>query len=208
MIWPAKQLPREVHRCDGSEMTFWDYQPQLVGEIAPDDLARALFELHRALARYDGEIPSYRDELCAVRAVLTEPSRLTALGEGDRHLLSSRLDSLLAALELQRPSRRVLHGSPHDSNVIVVSEAPRLIDFETVCVGPVEWDLAHVASDVARAYPGPWDTETLRLCRGLVSVKTATWCWVSVDHPGMRWHAEHHLECARQCAPRRTEGPQ
>ena len=80
MIWPAKQLPREVHRCDGSEMTFWDYQPQLVGEIAPDDLARALFELHRALARYDGEIPSYRDELCAVRGCLDRALQAHSIG--------------------------------------------------------------------------------------------------------------------------------
>ena len=32
------------------------------------------------------------------------------------------------------------------------------------------------------------------LCQALTSVKTATWCWVTVEHPDLRWHAKHHLD--------------
>jgi hypothetical protein len=55
--------------------------------------------------------------------------------------------------------------------------APHFIDFETVCAGPIEGDLAHTAIEVADAYPATWGPDTLRLCRELVNVKTAAWCW-------------------------------
>jgi Ser/Thr protein kinase RdoA (MazF antagonist) len=48
-----------------------------------------------------------------------------------------------------------LHGSPHDLNVLGPStNLPRFIDFETMCTGPFEWDLAHVDGDVVDAKPG------------------------------------------------------
>ena len=54
----------------------------------------------------------------------------------------------------------------------VVNGGPRFIDFETVCEGPIEWDLAHIATEAAAAYPAAVDAETLRLCRARASVKT------------------------------------
>lgn len=201
IIPPTNEVPREVHRCGAFDLTFWEYHPRTEQDINPRRLAHALFDLHAGLAGCVGDLPSYRAELDAVHELLTERSRVGALNEADRMLLISRLDTLLATLGQRRLDERVLHGSPHDANVIVVSGEPRFVDFESVCVGPLEWDLAHLGADVASAYRGAWDAETLRLCRGLASVKTAAWCWGKVDHPGMRWHAEHHLALVRRLPP-------
>ncbi|HKE33904.1 MAG TPA: phosphotransferase [Candidatus Acidoferrum sp.] len=60
------------------------------------------------------------------------------------------------AAELQTTMRsgvqRLIHGSPHRQNVLLADGEPRFIDFETVCVGPIEWDLAHLAPEVAVGY--------------------------------------------------------
>jgi Phosphotransferase enzyme family len=197
IVAPADEVPREVHVCDGFEVTFWEYHPRQEQEVDPRRLAHALFELHEGLASYGGDVHSYRAELEAVHELLAEGSRVTALKDSDRTLLVGRLDALLAVLGQRQLDDRVLHGSPHDLNVIVVAGAPRFVDLETVCVGPLEWDLAHAGTEVANAYPSSWDPETLQLCNGLVSVKTAAWCWARVEHPGMRWHAEHHLALVR-----------
>jgi len=93
---------------------------------------------------------------------------------------------------------RALHGSPHDSNIICVDGAARFIDFETVALGPVEWDLAHLSDEVAAAFPAPVDPATLAVCRLLVSAKTAAWCWLGADRsPELRWHADHHLAAVK-----------
>jgi len=58
------------------------------------------------------------------------------------------------------------------------------LDFETACTSPLEWDLAHAGEGTARAYPGRPNRALLGVCRGLVSVKTAAWCWGGVRAPG------------------------
>ena len=35
----------------------------------------------------------------------------------------------------------------------MVDGEPMFIDFETVCYGPVEWDLCHLEPSVAHRYP-------------------------------------------------------
>lgn len=92
----------------------------------------------------------------------------------------------------------VLHGSPHRYNILNVEGKPRFIDFETVCHGPVEWDLAHLEPDVANGYPGSVDQELLARCVTLVSAKTAAWCWARAGgNEEMRWHAQQHLDAVR-----------
>jgi thiamine kinase-like enzyme len=86
----------------------------------------------------------------------------------------------------------VIHGSPHPFNILLVDDEPRFIDFETTCIGPLEWDLAHTP-EVEHSYAGAHNAELLRACRDMVSVKTAAWCWMDVDRGDLRYHAEAHL---------------
>lgn len=64
---------------------------------------------------------------------------------------------------------------PHRGNVLVSKAGYLLIDFESVCSGPLEWDLS--------ALPGLGggmfyvDEELLSLLRRLRSLCVAVWCW-------------------------------
>jgi thiamine kinase-like enzyme len=71
---------------------------------------------------------------------------------------------------------QLLHGEPHPGNLLAANGGPRFIDFETCCVGPVEFDLAHVPDDASEHYPGV-DTVLLRDCRTLVLAMVTAWRW-------------------------------
>jgi thiamine kinase-like enzyme len=87
----------------------------------------------------------------------------------------------------------VIHGSPHPFNILRVDGEPRFIDFETTCIGPLEWDLAHTAPETEHSYVVALNAPLLRSCREMVSVTTAAWCWMDVDRGDLRYHAEAHL---------------
>jgi Phosphotransferase enzyme family len=193
-VRPASDLPQMVHERDGFEMTFWRYEPADGSEPSSGAVAVALFELHQALGTYCGALPSFEDELAAVSDVLSDRHGSPALPDRGRRILRQALGDLTAELRNLAPSQLPVHGSPHSGNQIARSGSVRFLDFETACLGPLEWDLAHVDGDVARDYPAQVDPRVLAACRGLVSAKTATWCWAKYDHPDLRWHAEHHLE--------------
>ena len=83
-------------------------------------------------------------------------------------------------------------------NILSMRGAPIFIDLETIQLGPIEWDLAHLEPAVADQYPGPHDEHLLATCRTAVSAATATWCWGALERgPDMRAHAEHHLAVVR-----------
>jgi Ser/Thr protein kinase RdoA (MazF antagonist) len=204
IVAPADDLPQEVHHLEDWEVTFWTYQPHGRNEPDPADLGGALCELHEALLSYQGPLPSYGDELSVVAEVLTGTGRIAALPAADRQLLASALSHFLAKLEQLHIEERPLHGSPHSGNLLVVDDAVRFLDFETACVGPLEWDLAHVGDEVVRHYPARVNSTVLSVCRALVSVKTATWCWAKFEHPALRWHAKHHLRVVKRLIADRT----
>jgi hypothetical protein len=196
---PADALPPVAHQVGGLEATFWTYVPQANGQ-EPEALewASALYAVHQALEAYPGVLPSFDHELDSVAGVLSDPDQALKLTLSDRTMLLSALSVLRSELAVLEPPRRALHGSPHSGNVLVVEGKVVVVDFETACQGPVEWDLAHLGDAAVRAYPGRYDTTALTICRGLVSVKTAAWCWAKYEHKELRWHARHHLAQVRR----------
>jgi Ser/Thr protein kinase RdoA (MazF antagonist) len=193
-VEPATALPQEVHERDGFEMTFWRHEPTDGSEPSSGAVAAALSELHQALGTYPGALPSFEDELAAVSDALSDRRRAPALPDRGRQILRRALGDLNAELRQMAPSQLPIHGSPSNGNQIVRNGSVRFLDFETACHGPLEWDLAHVDDEIARDYPAKVDPRVRAVCRGLVSAKTATWCWAKYDHPDLRWHAEHHLQ--------------
>lgn len=189
--------PPKVHEHDRLQVTFWRFAEAEASETVPSAIADALYELHRILENYPQPLPPLDAELSAVGQVLADRRQARSLPPDDRALLRCGLQKLRSALRALSWPARPLHGSPSSGNQINSSGAVRFIDFETACVGPVEWDLAHLSDEVVRCYPSHHDEQLLRICRGLVSIKTATWCWANYRHPDLQWHAEHHLRAAR-----------
>jgi Phosphotransferase enzyme family len=200
VVAPASEVPAVVHRHDGFTITFWRYYPQPSDvDIQGEQVAAALHHLHATCARLSSELrarlPLYVAELQSVSELLADAGQLPALPAEDRHLLIRVFDHLWKRLHVDSHADTpvVIHGAPHPYNVLLVEGQPRFIDFETTCIGPVEWDLAHTSPETAHAYAGDVDRQLLKTCRDLVRVKTAAWCWAGVDRGDLRYHAETHL---------------
>ena len=186
---------------DEKAVTFWRYEPQdNVVESNAGQIAEYLFRLHSSLAsmRDRAAFPAFREPLMSAVGALERPDFAPELVEVDRALLRETLVDGIARLAKITGSERVIHGSPHRFNILVVDAAPRFIDFETVELGPLEWDLAHLEPEVADLYPGEFDYQALTICRLMVSAATSTWCWEGLERGSdMQSHAQHHLDVVR-----------
>jgi hypothetical protein len=134
--------------------------------------------------------------LIKAHRVLEDDSFKATSAPADLELLRSTYDRGFAALEGASFDRHRLHGEPHDGNRIKTNTGLRWIDFESCCVGPLEWDLAFQPESVVQLFPET-DSSLLVLLRSLNSARVATWCLQS-HHPEMRHHGEVHLALLRQ----------
>ncbi len=117
-----------------------------------------LGELHASLASYEADLPPLVGPLTDIA---------TAMARSDDDLLHRVAEELVPSALIW--PRRPLHGDAHTGNVLMTPKGPRWTDFEDVCVGPVEWDLASmtVSDEALDAYPGPLDRVLLEECRDL-----------------------------------------
>jgi aminoglycoside/choline kinase family phosphotransferase len=140
------------------------------------------------------------DELRDARALLGDGASLPGITADDRTVLLKSFDRLKARLDEVATEDRfiAIHGAPHPHNVLLVAGEAVFIDFETTCMGPVEWDLAHLDAQAEPLFRDLLQPELLWLCRSMASVKTATLCAADIDRGDMREHAEWHLAHVRQ----------
>jgi molybdopterin-guanine dinucleotide biosynthesis protein A len=176
VIRPSGLLRAGPHRHDGLVLAFWEYHDEQPGESSAEEQARALAAFHRSLAGYRDALPTLDVRLAGAERVLeSRPKRLPA---ADRELLARVYSASVARFRALARGERVLHGSPHAGNLLRTAAGPRWIDLETVCRGPLEWDLAHLPEAAADAFPAA-DRDLLAVARTLVSAETAIWCWAT-----------------------------
>lgn len=142
----------------GLEVSLWEWMEPRSGEVPAVAFGPLLKELHDALDGYHAELPVLVGPLTDIAA---------AMRVSDNRVLHQAA-ARLAPLALTWP-RRPLHGDAHTGNVLNSSAGPRWIDFEDVCAGPVEWDLASrtLTEEFVDAYPGELDRTRLEDCRDL-----------------------------------------
>jgi len=184
------------HEETGFVVTLWERVEGV--ERAPveaRDLLESLGRLHGALAKTTLPLPSFRSSLMHARRALDDDSLMAALLPADRAFLRDASDEGLSVLDDTATSEQRLHGEPHDGNRLLTSTGLRWIDFESCCVGPIEWDLAF-QPDAVDVHLIDIDHALFALLRRLNSARVATWCLAS-DLPGMRAHGEVHLALLR-----------
>src|SRR5438552_531733 len=124
---------------------------------------------------------------------------LPVLAARDKEFLISEHDrfrGLLTTTAAFMPT--AIHGDPHLGNVLMTSNGPRWTDWESACVGPVEWDLACLPETALPSFPTV-NAELLTVLRDLRSVCVAVWCWAEPDRaPEKREAAEYHLRRLRE----------
>jgi hypothetical protein len=149
-----------------------------------------------SLAGYPGSLPSLDARHDRAEAMLA--AGLPRLGPADLRLLRRAFGDLRERTRRAgSANERVLHGGPHASNLLRTPSGLRWIDLDTVCRGPLEWDLAHLPQEAAAAFPEA-DLELLDAMRNLQSAEVAVWCWASYGRaPEVDEAAHFHLERIR-----------
>ena len=181
----------------GMTVTLWRRIEQIrTAEDSPArHLAECLASVHAQLAQHTLELPDLRSWLDLASDTLFNDRAMARLSINDLALLRRRYRELSEDLASMPFRAQPIHGEPHVGNFLRTAEGLRLIDFECVCVGPIEWDLASLPATVAAEFPHA-DPALLGTLRLLNSIRVATWCWAS-NHPSLRAHGINHLDIVK-----------
>lgn len=168
---PSGLVPLEPVREDDFSITFWElvdvaeeHSPYTGGDY---ELCAAL---HAALAAYPGVLPfltPFNEGLPAMMEAL-EGSPLLSDADLDRaHAEWGALQPVLASVQAFRdrfPEADVqpIQGDAPSHNVIRSRSGWVFGDFEDVCLGPVEWDLAGHGPEAVTAYNAAADPLDMR----------------------------------------------
>ena len=182
-------------------VTLWTYYEPATPRHSPVDYAQALIRLHAGMRTVDLVSPRFTDRIADAEQVADNPDLSPELTQADRMLLSSTLRSLRRAIDSHGAAEQLLHGEPHPGNVLSTTNGPLVIDFETSCHGPIEFDLAHVPEEVCDHYPGV-NPGLLGDCRHLVLAMVAAWRWRLGDQfPNRRQWRQAFLRALRDGPP-------
>jgi aminoglycoside phosphotransferase (APT) family kinase protein len=205
-----------VYERDGFVVTLWTYYASVTPrEVAPADYASALARLHAGMRQVDVTTPHFTDRVAEAQQLVAGRDRTPALADADRELLSDALRGIGRTIADRGAAEQLLHGEPHPGNVLSTKNGPLVIDLETCCRGPVEFDLAHAPEEVVEHYLDA-DQELLGECRGLVLAMVAAWRWDAGDQfPNGRLAGRELLGALRTGPPwptldilmRRSAGP-
>jgi molybdopterin-guanine dinucleotide biosynthesis protein A len=197
VVPPTTSPPPGPHEVDGLHLTLWELAEELPGEPPPAGIAAALRSFHAALADYPGALPSLAERHERARRLAADARALPRLDEAGRGVLARALDVLLGRVAAFPAPHRPLHGGAHTGNLLHTPAGPRWIDLDTVCTGPLEWDLAHLPDEAAALFPER-DEALLEVMRLLVSAEVAVWCWRAYGRaPEVDEAARFHLERVR-----------
>jgi hypothetical protein len=172
----ALETPEVFVRGDHLVTLWIYYEPATTQPIPHADYAGALERLHAGMRRVDLPAPHFTDRVSEAQALVADHTRTPGLAGADRAFLAGTLDRLRRTVGESGRPEQLLHGEPHPGNLLSTRAGPLFVDFETCCVGPVEFDLAHAPDEVAAHYPGT-DHRLLRDCRALALALITVWRW-------------------------------
>lgn len=174
---PEPRAEPRVYVRDGFAVTLWTYyetvSPQ---DIAPAKYAQTLERHHAGLRQIDLTVPHFTDRVAEAQRLVGDRARTPELDDAGRKLLGSALQGLRRAIVGQGAPEQLLHGEPHPGNLLNTKKGLLLIDLETCCRGPVEFDIAHAPEDVGDHYPAV-NQGLLRECQVLVLAMVTAWRW-------------------------------
>jgi Ser/Thr protein kinase RdoA (MazF antagonist) len=189
---PEPRVEPRVYVRDGFAITLWTYyeavQPQV---IAPAAYAQTLERYHAGVRQIDLTVPHFTDRVAEAQRLVADPNLTPELDDTGRKLLGNTLRSLRHMIIDRGAPEQLLHGEPHPGNLLNTKKGPLLIDLETCCRGPVEFDIAHAPEDISEHYTDV-NHGLLHECRALVLAMVTAWRWDRYDQlpDGRYWRIE------------------
>lgn len=202
VVGPSQELPPGPHVQGDFAMTFWRHQDHDPDAVPSSRAAGdALAQVHEGLDSYPETFPSFLDrQVKRAERILFSESAPSPLATSERAFLCSQYLSITSLLQDRKLRCRTLHGDPHRGNVLVSKAGYLMIDFESVCSGPTEWDLSAVPGLGAGAFFV--DEDLLSLLRRLRSLCVVVWCWTrSRSSAALDRAASNHMGVLRLAAP-------
>jgi len=197
IVRPSVSLPAGPHHAKGLTITLWQYYEPLALKEDGRLLGPLLTRVHDALLDYPGSLPHFSVELEDVGRMLEDRGRLARLGDENHAFLVGVQRELRSTIPAPSSRDRPLHGSPHSGNWLGGADRPLLLDFETACRGPVEWDLSALGEDALDVFPNV-DRDLLAPLRRMRSLCVAVKCWLDPDRaPEVGEAAAIHLRLLR-----------
>ena len=201
---PTTLIDPGPHEQGGFLISFMEAVDHDDGRADAASAGGALRELHRALVDCPEELPDFRrlDETRALLDLL-HPSDLVSQYEIDG------MREVVALLgESPPPPLRPIHGDSHLGNVLWSPRGPLWTDFENVCAGPVEYDLACISwrdrpqdKGALEAY-GPHDERLRESMEPYVALFLAPWTVTIVErHPSPGGIEEARRRISRALEP-------
>ena len=173
VVSPSRELPPGPHEHDGFWVSFWTHvEPDPDRTPTTSDCSAMLRDLHTVLRSYPGELPMLgADDIPRGLELVDRTDEV--LSEADVELLRASAERLRPLWEVPGEGAQPLHGDAHPGNLIATRGDLVWIDFEDVCLGPVEWDLATIMDVDAVAMHHRPDPEVLARCTELRALQVA-----------------------------------
>ena len=199
---PDPRVEPRVYVRDGFAITLWTYFEPVPRAVTPREYANALKRLHDGMRTVDDiATPHFTDRVDEALRLVDNAELSPELADADRELLSNALHNLTRAILDRSVTEQLVHGEPHAGNVLATKRGLLFIDLQTVCRGPIEFDIAHcsphtsAADDdagsswylspalpeaVAAEYPAA-NLDLVRMCWMLMLAMVAAWRWDKED---------------------------
>ena len=158
IVAPTKEIHPGPYVGGNLWMSFWEHVEVRKAPLEALEIGRSLRALHDALTEYRGPLPprsAVVDEIDWLLRALSDDDGVSGLSDERDRLAEFILEHEHAA------DQQPLHGDASLSNLLATSSGPRWNDFEDVCVGTVEWDVAGVLSDARAAHGNAFSAEVL-----------------------------------------------
>jgi hypothetical protein len=194
-VRPTDAVKPGPHFEHGCAITFWAFVDGSPVSTETDErmAAAALRRLHAALADVGLELPSFMDKITSCETILADEAAAPNLAPADRSFLQSVYERLRGDLVGAGSTGQPIHGDSHVGNAIITDAGAVWMDLESVCIGPIEWDIGFLP-------PATWsefEHANPTLISALADVRSlcvATWCWAEFDRsPATNEAALHHL---------------
>jgi phosphotransferase family enzyme len=195
-VRPTTKVPAGPYFEKGCAVTLWEFvEGRAVTNEADERMAAAsLQEIHSALADISVDLPSFLAKVDSCNAILANGNEAPKLSSNDRIFLQNVYGRLRTDLSSVGGSWQPLHGDAHVGNAMVVNSGAIWMDLESVCVGPLEWDVGFLPIATWSDFPRI-DAALIRLLADVRSCCVAVWCWAEFDRSAASKDAAiYHLD--------------